>query len=138
MKRTGGMVVYLGFLNGVLDFGVRLGVGNGVTNANCVAFDQQPVIDDNLDVGVELASLLISLLKIDNVQQRSTTCTKRLLAQDATDKLAIFHQHLTTVSQQFQCNQSSKKTLQTHLCYTYKSTKVHYLHCCSSSSGNKY
>ena len=63
---------YLGFLDCILDFGISLRVGNGIADSNRVTFNQQPVVDDDLDVGVELASLLVSLLEVYNVEQRST------------------------------------------------------------------
>lgn len=81
----------LGLFNGILDVFVRLWIGNGVSDADCVTFDQKPVVDHRLNVSVEFTGLLEALLQVDDVQQRATARSERLLTKDAAYQLTIFH-----------------------------------------------
>ena len=58
----------LGLLDGVLDVVVCLCIGDGVTDANWMTLDEQPVVDDHLNVSIELSSLFVALLQVDDVK----------------------------------------------------------------------
>ena len=54
-----------GFLDGRDDVGVCAGIGDGVSDTDAVALEEQPVVDDRLDVAVELAVFLETRAKVD-------------------------------------------------------------------------
>lgn len=78
-----------GFLDRSNDVGVGLGIGNGVTNSDGMAFDQQPIVDHGLDVAVEATVHLVAVLQLGDVKQGSESGSKRLLAQDSHDQLSL-------------------------------------------------
>ena len=54
-----------GFLDGRDDVGVGAGIGDGVSDTDAVALEEQPVVDDRLDVAVELTVFLEKGAKVD-------------------------------------------------------------------------
>ena len=48
---------------------VGLWIGNGVSDTDAVTFDQQPVVDNRLDVAVKPAILLVAIFKLGHVKQ---------------------------------------------------------------------
>lgn len=59
-----------------------------------LALNEEPVVDDSLNVGVEEASDVVTHLKVRDVDQGASRRAQRLLTQDAHDQLAILHHHL--------------------------------------------
>lgn len=59
-----------------------------------LTFDEQPVVDHRLDVGVEQSGDVVTHLQVGDVDQGAGRRTQRLLAQDAHDQLAVLHNHL--------------------------------------------
>lgn len=55
----------LGLLDGCNDVGVGPGIGNGVADSNAVTLQQQPIVDDGLNVPVELAVFLINKIIVN-------------------------------------------------------------------------
>lgn len=94
-------VNYLSLFDCVLDINVCLGVGNGVPNTNTVPLQQQPVVDQGLDVTVHFAGDHPAILHKHHVGQGAAGGTQGLLTQDTTDQQTIFNQYLTKSSK---CN----------------------------------
>lgn len=86
--------MYLSLFDCVLDINVGLGVGNGVPNTNTVSLQQQPVVDQGLDVTVHFASDHPAVLHEHHMGQGAAGSTQGLLTQNATDQHTIFNQNL--------------------------------------------
>lgn len=95
------VVNYLSLFDCVLDIYVGLGVGNGVPNTDTVTLQQQPVVDQGLDVTVHFAGDHPAILHKHHVGQGAAGGTQGLLTQDTTDQQTIFNQYLTKSSK---CN----------------------------------
>ena len=54
-----------GLLDGGNNVRVCAGIGDGVSDTDAVALEEQPVVDDRLDVAVELAVFLETRAKVD-------------------------------------------------------------------------
>lgn len=92
------VVNYLSLFDCVLDINVGLGVGNGVPNTDTVTLQQQPVVDQGLDVTVHFAGDHPAILHKHHVGQGAAGGTQGLLTQDTTDQQTIFNQYLTKSS----------------------------------------
>ena len=92
----------LSLFNGVLDINVSLWIGNGVPDANAVTFDQQPVVDDRLNVTIQQARRLVTHFKEDDMSQGSRGCTKGFLTQDTRDEFPVLNEDLKMRFQHFE------------------------------------
>lgn len=59
-----------------------------------LTLDEEPVVDDGLDVAVEEAGGVVAHLQVGDMDQRTRRGPQRLLAEDAHDQLSILHHHL--------------------------------------------
>lgn len=59
-----------------------------------LTFDEQPVVDDGLNVGVEEAGDVMTHLQVRDVDERTRGRTEGLLTQDPHDQFSVLHDHL--------------------------------------------
>ena len=87
---------HLGLLCHSLDFFISFIVGNTVTDANTVTFNQSPVVHNGLNVAIKHSGNLMAKFNSNNMDQTSWRGSQRFLTQNARDQLTMFYQNLST------------------------------------------
>lgn len=57
-------------------------------------FNEQPVVDNGLDVGIEESCDVMAHLKVWDMDKRASWGSQWLLTQDPHDQLTVFHNYL--------------------------------------------